>query len=162
MDTLCIFTVLGYARSISMGWRYGIKGTQKIGKLGEDIAVRFLEGAGYRIIERNVRRVYGEIDIVAERGGEVSFVEVKTARMTSAENPTGAKAGEAVSQSAQESRFVRPEENLTREKLAKCARAGALYARKRRISKWRVCAVAVYLDAERKEARCVMFDALEM
>ncbi len=45
---------------------------------GEDFAVRFLKSKGYRIIERNFRTRYGEIDIVARRKAEIVFLEVKT------------------------------------------------------------------------------------
>ncbi|MBN2538611.1 MAG: YraN family protein [Deltaproteobacteria bacterium] len=48
------------------------------GKHGEDIAVARLLQDGYRIIERNYRCRYGEIDIVAMDAGDVIFVEVKS------------------------------------------------------------------------------------
>ncbi len=47
------------------------------GRLGEDLAARFLEGKGYRIIERNYRYDRGEIDIIAQEGKDLVFVEVK-------------------------------------------------------------------------------------
>jgi putative endonuclease len=48
------------------------------GRLGENLAVTYLEELGYRILERNFRysRI-GEIDIIAQEGDEVVFVEVK-------------------------------------------------------------------------------------
>jgi len=49
-----------------------------LGDFGEDLAVRHLEDMGFRIIGRNVRYRVGEIDIVAMRGDELHFVEVKT------------------------------------------------------------------------------------
>lgn len=49
-----------------------------LGKRGEDIAVRFLTGKGWRIVERNVRFRRGELDLVARDGKEWVFVEVKT------------------------------------------------------------------------------------
>jgi putative endonuclease len=51
-----------------------------MGKKGEDIAVAYLKKAGYRIIERNYRCVFGEIDIVARDGDTTVFVEVKSRR----------------------------------------------------------------------------------
>ncbi len=51
---------------------------QRLGTEGESIAIEQLEKLGYRIIERNYRTRYGEIDIVADDGGTVVFVEVKT------------------------------------------------------------------------------------
>ena len=47
------------------------------GKVGEDAAARALEGAGYRILERNVRTPMGEIDLLALQGDCLCFVEVK-------------------------------------------------------------------------------------
>jgi putative endonuclease len=44
---------------------------------GEDAAVACLKKEGYRIIERNYRCRYGEIDIIAMDKQEVAFVEVK-------------------------------------------------------------------------------------
>lgn len=49
-----------------------------LGDFGEDLAVRLLEGMGFRIIGRNIRYKVGEIDIVAMRRDELHFVEVKT------------------------------------------------------------------------------------
>ncbi len=50
------------------------------GKLGEDIAIDYLEKEGYRIVERNYRCVFGEIDIVARDGKVLVFVEVRSRR----------------------------------------------------------------------------------
>lgn len=48
------------------------------GNKGEDIACKYLNRHGYKIIERNYRIRGGEIDIVAKDGGYLVFVEVKT------------------------------------------------------------------------------------
>jgi putative endonuclease len=45
---------------------------------GEDAAVRYLDDHGFKIVERNFRTKTGEIDIIAEKKGEVYFFEVKT------------------------------------------------------------------------------------
>ena len=47
-------------------------------KLGEEIAANYLKNKGYKIIERNFRKGYGEIDIICVRDNVLVFVEVKT------------------------------------------------------------------------------------
>ena len=49
-----------------------------IGALGERLAAEHLERAGYRIVERNYRTRYGELDIVAAGDRCLVFCEVKT------------------------------------------------------------------------------------
>lgn len=47
------------------------------GNYGEDIACKFLEGLGYKLIQRNYVYNHGEIDIIAQGGDELVFIEVK-------------------------------------------------------------------------------------
>lgn len=47
------------------------------GKLGEESVCKYLIGQGYRIAARNYRIKGGEIDIIAENGDYIAFVEVK-------------------------------------------------------------------------------------
>jgi len=53
------------------------KNKQK-GELGEGVAVNYLVKKGYRVLERNYRCRYGEIDIIAKKNDNLIFVEVKT------------------------------------------------------------------------------------
>jgi len=50
----------------------------KIGKIGEELAAKYLQANSYEIIDRNFRTKSGEIDIIAKKKNKVSFVEVKT------------------------------------------------------------------------------------
>jgi putative endonuclease len=50
----------------------------ELGRRGEDLAARHLEGLGYQIIGRNVVNPLGELDVVALDGQTVVIVEVKT------------------------------------------------------------------------------------
>ncbi len=45
---------------------------------GEELAAKFLKEKGYKIIDRNFRKGYGEIDIIAIHKNTLVFVEVKT------------------------------------------------------------------------------------
>lgn len=56
-----------------------MKGYRKqLGQWGEDLAKKFYERLGYRMIENNWRIKCGEIDIIFEKNKEIVFVEVKT------------------------------------------------------------------------------------
>ncbi len=50
----------------------------RLGKLGEERVAAHLRAKGYIIVKRNWRDRYGEIDIIAEKGNTLVFVEVKT------------------------------------------------------------------------------------
>ena len=61
--------------------------TQSFGREGERIAVDYLTEKGYRILRRNYRFGRGEIDIIAQDGTELVFVEVKTRRTSAFGEP---------------------------------------------------------------------------
>ena len=50
----------------------------KIGKIGQQIAVKFLKNRKYKVIAENIYFRAGEIDILAEKDGILRFIEVKT------------------------------------------------------------------------------------
>ncbi len=51
---------------------------QKIGKLGEELAKKYLINHGYTIKEENYTKKYGEIDLIAQKDNITHFVEVKS------------------------------------------------------------------------------------
>ncbi len=53
---------------------------RRLGQFGERVAAAHLEAEGYRIVERNFRCREGEVDIIAEDGRCLAFVEVRTRR----------------------------------------------------------------------------------
>ena len=55
-----------------------IKSRKEIGALGERVAAEYLRRHGFKIVDRNVARKTGELDLIAEKTGTVHVVEVKT------------------------------------------------------------------------------------
>ena len=53
------------------------------GKKGEEDGVVYLRKMGYKVLERNFKTPFGEIDIITEEAGYIVFIEVKTRRDTS-------------------------------------------------------------------------------
>lgn len=58
-----------------------------LSRRGEREACRYLKKRGYRILQKRFRTRFGEIDVVAQRGRTVCFVEVKTRRGSTGKDP---------------------------------------------------------------------------
>jgi len=122
----------------------------KIGKFGEDIACKFLMKRGYKIVERNYSRKWGELDVVAKKAGKICFVEVKTVSCEmSAE--IGANSGEYVTRAT----GYRPEDNMNKKKIAKFLRIIQTYLQDKHLGKveWSMSLVAIRVDTVKKKAK---------
>ena len=64
--------------------------TRTIGRNGEEIAAEYLRNNGYRIVEKNYKNRFGEIDVIAKDGNTVVFIEVKTRNTPSYGTPSSA------------------------------------------------------------------------
>lgn len=107
---------------------------KKLGKWGESVAAIHLEAKGFEIVERNWRCELGEIDIIAQFGEELIFVEVKT---------------------RQGNQMGTPEEGLTEEKSKKLFQLAQIYLSETDIdADWRIDLVALALDQSGKLERC--------
>jgi putative endonuclease len=119
----------------------------KVGRIGEYIAVTFLERKGFTIKARNYRENWGEIDIIAEKAGSVRFVEVKT---VSRENPLDV---------SRENNNYRPEEMVHPAKLRKIARTAEMYMNSRGDDRdYQIDVVGVFLDMKTRKAKCRLFE----
>lgn len=109
------------------------KHNQSLGKRGEEIAVLYLTRKGFRIIERNYKARYGEIDIIAQDGDTLVFVEVK------------ARAG---------TQYGTPQEAVTAGKLREIIKTAEYYATLHPgvSQSMRVDVVAVLLDPETQKS----------
>jgi putative endonuclease len=59
----------------------------ELGKIGEDLAVEFLEKKGYKILERNWRFKKAEVDIITLKKDVLAIIEVKTRSSNYCGNP---------------------------------------------------------------------------
>lgn len=119
------------------------------GAIGEDIAARYLEDKGVDIVERNYRKKWGELDIVARemswREEKLHFIEVKT---VSREISSDADVSRVTSDFS-------PEEMIHSNKVARLKRAIQTYLIDRRVPRetvWEFSVVAVFLDQATKKA----------
>ena len=125
---------------------------QKIGELGESVACTFLMKRGFRIVERNYTRKYGEIDIVAEKGNKLYFVEVKSVSVVKLpENKSYFGTGPQDS--------YRPEDNLHPWKLKRLSRTIQVYLLNQKGEKdWQFDVALVYMDLQNRVARVKMLE----
>ncbi len=102
----------------------------RLGAWGEQVAGRFLQDRGYRILATNYRCVYGEVDIVAQEDDELVFVEVRTRRVGN---------------------YGTPEESLSKPKLRRLVATCHHYLQRQDAgaAQWRVDLVSVYLQPGR-------------
>lgn len=64
--------------------------SSRLGDRGENFAAKYLETQGFRIVERQHRGHFGEIDLIAIDGDTIVFIEVKTRATAVAGDPTEA------------------------------------------------------------------------
>ncbi len=109
-----------------------MKHTSEIGQAGEAAAARYLKRNGYRIIVRNYRNRYCEIDLIVQHKELLVFVEVRS------------KTGE---------QFGAPEETLNYNKLNRLVRAAFCYMARYPTKAYRLDAVCVVFDPSGKITR---------
>ena len=113
----------------------------RLGQIGEETVANYLKRKGYSVCGRNYRKKWGEIDLIAEKGSVIHFVEVKTVSREIGSN------------------FVShetwlPEENVERRKLGKLLRTIEIWLLEHQYDgKWQLDVVSVWLDTKRKRGR---------
>lgn len=106
------------------------------GKLGENLACKYLVDKRYKIIDRNYRKPWGELDIIARAPDKtLVFVEVKTVvsyNVNSFMNNSdllGCRHSEEETPNNVDNLLVTPEEQLTSAKANKLRKIASWYAR---------------------------------
>jgi putative endonuclease len=111
--------------------------TKEIGFKGEAITEQFLKKQGYKIIERNFKCSFGEIDLIAYKKKMLSFIEVKT--RTSSD-------------------FGSPLEAITKSKQQKLLRLANYYIYKKKIPSSIHCqfdVVAILMEEEKPDIKLI-------
>ena len=111
---------------------------QKIGEIGENIAVKFLMKHGFAVLDRNYTKKWGEIDIVAEKEGRLYFIEVKS-----------------VSRETFDLDQYNPEDNMHPWKMKRMARTIQTYLLSKRFDdrEWQGDLLVVFLNLKDKSAK---------
>ena len=111
------------------------RGKISLGEYGEDFTCRFLKTKRYKIIERNYRSLFGEIDIIAKDKDTLVFIEVKTRSSDRFGSP----------------RFGPPESSVTRTKQNRIRRIAEAYIKtsKHRNLCFRFDVVSILFDSKK-------------
>ena len=106
----------------------------RLGKWREEHARRYLEGKSYKVSATNYRSRWGEVDIIAQLGEEMVFVEVEIRR---------------------EAAFGTPEESVTATKAQRLIATVQGYLQKNSLEQapWRADLVSISPDEQRKLLR---------
>jgi len=119
--------------------------TQKIGEIGETVAVKFLMKHGFSILDRNYTKKWGEIDIIAEKKHKLYFIEVKSVSKPSLD---------IVNRETLD--YYKPEDNLHPWKIKRISRTIQTYFLDKKIEdekEWQFDLLVVFLDIKNKKAK---------
>lgn len=119
----------------------------EIGKIGEDIAVKYLIGKDFNIIKRNHLCKIGEIDIVASDKESLIFVEVKSKKVKDFDETKQI--------------YFKPEDNMSYEKKIKMKKAIKHYLLINNINEYQekieIMLIVVFIKELDKKARIKMY-----
>lgn len=161
--------------------------TQKIGTLGEELVEKFLVKRGHKILDRNYRRPWGELDIVSMLKGKIHFVEVKamSQQIVSDETPVvklrrlgllrGKHEVEVSSETSDRERALiyvrskvkkdrfRAEDHVNKEKIKRQGRIIQTYLNAKHVSDetiWQFDVATVLIDEEHRKAKVELLEDL--
>ena len=118
--------------------------TQKIGEIGENVAVKFLVKHNFLILDRNYTKKWGEIDIIAKKANKIYFIEVKSVSRETLSDVNR----ETLDQ-------YKPEDNMHPWKLKRMTRTIQTYLLSKKLDEkeWQVDLLVVFLSLKDKSAK---------
>jgi len=122
----------------------------RVGKIGEDVACKYLRGYKFLIMDRNYRKKWGEIDIIVWDKKEkiLHFVEVKSVSCENLYNVS------------RETEKIGPEEKVDNRKKSRMKRAIQTYITEKKLQDfyWQVDILVVFLNLNSKKAKIRSFE----
>lgn len=112
---------------------------QKIGIIGENIAVKHIVKHNFKLIQRNYRKKWGEIDIIAKKDNILHFIEVKSVSFANVSYET-----------------LFPEDNIHYWKRKRLSRVIQSYLLEKNVSyetEWQIDALAVFINLKSMKAK---------
>lgn len=113
----------------------------RVGAIGEAIAVKYLKRAGFKVLEQNYRKPWGEIDVITKKGSNIHFVEVKTVT----------RPDMVIHETGEGEDDYEPADNIHPWKLKRLARAMETYLLEKDISEevdYQLDAILIYLNSK--------------
>jgi len=112
----------------------------EFGSWAEELAEKFLKDRGYKILDRNYRKPWGEVDIIAEKNDILIFVEVKASDSPAPEG-------------------FEPEKRVNDDKIKRIKRAAQTYIQQNNLDdkSWQIDLIAIELDKEKGAAKITHF-----
>ncbi|MEK7603644.1 MAG: YraN family protein [Patescibacteria group bacterium] len=112
----------------------------EFGSFAEGLAEKFLKDRGYKILARNYRKPWGEVDIIAEKEEILIFVEVK-----GSDSPA--------------SKGFEPEKRVNNDKIKRIKRAAQTYVQQNNLddTSWQIDIIAIELNKDRGTAKITHF-----
>lgn len=125
--------------------------TQKqiVGTIGEDAVCTYLKRKGFKVIDRNYLKKWGELDVVAIKDKKIHFIEVKSVSRKFEDVPHETRVG------------YRPEDNMHPWKLQRLARTIQSYVLDKNVSddtEWQFDVATVYVDQEKRLCKVIMLE----
>ncbi len=120
--------------------------TQKqiVGTIGEDAVCTYVKRKGFKVIDRNYLKKWGELDVVALKDKKIHFIEVKSVSRKFEDVPHETQEG------------YRPEDNMHPWKLQRLARTIQSYLLDKNVPddiEWQFDVATVYVDQEKRLCR---------
>lgn len=102
---------------------------KSLGQIGEEIACQYLKERGYKILERNYKKNWGEIDIIGQKDKKIIFFEVKCLK----------------------SKRIFPEQKITQAKIKKISRTAQFYINLNHLQEgWQIDLIAIDFQTRNK------------